>query len=361
MSENISVNTQPPKIEDDILELFEGELQQAALKFAAYLNANQLTPKNTGLRCWKIPYEDCHLCMIQLEPDNWKFTFFFGDYDGEYGNGFVTTVQEHVKICTCCNDGCSGGKAATIFGKEYKDICSQLAIQFKNPDSNSLEHIKTLIECSKITAPHSASWHSRDRSPKDPDAMREKNSERLAHLQPLIDSFENTLPREKPVDIDLAAMIKLNTIDLRYENGMMVMKAEGDKNGMLTSETFAAPLRIEMRAKTDGNSIRMRYRHSEVILNWECNPDEIQVDDMDNGSEYGRRFNGRIPVGEFLDIEWLIGSEITAVKVNGELRHAENDSFYIKKFMNREQPAPVRINPAFGSTVTVESLRVTEL
>ena len=149
-----------PKIENDILELFDGELQENALKFVAYLNANQLTPKQDGPGDWKIPYKEFHLCMIQIESNKWTFTFFFGDYSGEFDEGFITTVQGHVNICESCHDGCTGGIDKTIFGKEYINTCSQLTIQFENPNEKTLEYIKTLIECSKEIAPHSESWHA---------------------------------------------------------------------------------------------------------------------------------------------------------------------------------------------------------
>ena len=147
-------------MEDDILELFDGELKETALKFAAYLNVSQLTPKQDGPTDWKIPYKECHLCMIQLEPNSWRFTFFFGDYSGEFDKIFITAVQNHIKFCNRCNDGCIFGKDAAIFGKEYQNVCSQLTIQFENPNTKILEHIKVLIEYSKKNAPHNVSWHA---------------------------------------------------------------------------------------------------------------------------------------------------------------------------------------------------------
>jgi len=147
-------------MEDDILELFDGELKETALKFAAYLNVSQLTPKQDGPTDWKIPYKECHLCMIQLEPNSWRFTFFFGDYSGEFDQDFIAAVQENVQTCKRCHDGCIFGKDTTIFGKGYINACSQLTIQFDNPNDETLEHIKKMIEYSKKATPHSESWHA---------------------------------------------------------------------------------------------------------------------------------------------------------------------------------------------------------
>ena len=148
-----------PLMEDVILEIFDGELKETALEFAACLHANGLTPKVwrpewvQNNYCWRIPYEERYLCKIQLEPNKWTFTFFFGDYSGEFDEGFITAVQENVKICTSCHDSCTSGMDTMIFGKEYKNACSQLTIEFANPDSNTVEHIKSLIEYSKKIEP----------------------------------------------------------------------------------------------------------------------------------------------------------------------------------------------------------------
>ena len=148
------------KIEDDILELFDGGLKETALKFAAYLNENQLTPKQDGPADWKIPYEQYHLCMIQPELNKWTFTFFFGDYSGEFDEDFITTVQEHIQICASCHDGCTGGIDTTVFGKDIKNVCSQHPIQFNNPTEGDLKHIKNMLEFSKTYVADSVSYHA---------------------------------------------------------------------------------------------------------------------------------------------------------------------------------------------------------
>lgn len=148
------------KIENEINELFDSDLKETALDFITYLNENQLTPKSWCPKCWKIPCKDYYICMIQLERNKWIFTFFFNDYSGEFDERFIKTVQEHVKICTLCNDGCTSGIDTTIFGKEYLNVCSQLTIQFENPNSNTLEYIKALIKYGKKIVPQSKSWHA---------------------------------------------------------------------------------------------------------------------------------------------------------------------------------------------------------
>ena len=147
-------------IRDDILELLDAASQGPALNFAAFLTANQLTPKQDGPTDWKIPCEDCNLCMIQMEPNQWRFTFFYGDYSGDFDEGLISAVRDNVQTCQACHDPCTGGINTEIFGGQFANVCSQLTIQFTNPSEEELEYIKELIEYSKKIAPGSLSWHA---------------------------------------------------------------------------------------------------------------------------------------------------------------------------------------------------------
>jgi hypothetical protein len=61
MSEQKNYN----KTEDAIIELLDGELQENALKFAAYLNENQLTPNMSALGY--IPFNGHNLGWMKVE------------------------------------------------------------------------------------------------------------------------------------------------------------------------------------------------------------------------------------------------------------------------------------------------------
>jgi len=186
--------------------------------------------------------------------------------------------------------------------------------------------------------------------------------EKLAHFQPQIDALENAASRGKAVDIDLTAMIKQGDIDLRYENGLMIMNASSNTNSMLTPQNFTMPLKIEMRAKTEIDNIRIDYHKGCIIFDVFCNYGELDVGDFVSGERCQYDGDGRIPPDEFVNIECMIGNDILFVKVNGELRHAGNHYEYIQKIKeNSLLPAPVRITPSWDSTLTVQSLRVTEM
>jgi len=90
------------------------------------------------------------------------------------------------------------------------------------------------------------------------------------------------------------------------------------------------------------------------------------------GGEFEYHENrGEVSYDEFVDIEWFIGKEVMAVKVNGEIRHTEIDGGYIKQFeetpdltISSEINIATGIDSYYGNidkTLMVESLRVTEL
>ena len=150
------------KIEDAITELLDGELQENALKFAAYLDESQLTP---NMDAWgKIPFNGYNLGWMRVEgKNNWLFEIFdylhFGDFSDE-DEDFTKSVHDHVGICDApCHDECWRAKDVKIFGKEFKSVCSQHSRAFVNPDGKTIEHIKKLIEYSKKTTPYSQQYH----------------------------------------------------------------------------------------------------------------------------------------------------------------------------------------------------------
>ncbi|MDR0286186.1 MAG: hypothetical protein LBI03_00520 [Clostridiales bacterium] len=148
------------KREDYIIEHLDGELKETALKFADYLNENQITLKPDGSPDGKIPYKEYYLCEIRIEPNKLEFHFWFGDYSGEFDEGFTSAVQKHIRFCRACHSPCTGGMDTIIFGKEFENVCSQHTVVFENPDEKELQYIKTLIEYAKKIVPDSVSYHA---------------------------------------------------------------------------------------------------------------------------------------------------------------------------------------------------------
>ena len=70
-----------------------------------------------------------------------------------------------------------------------------------------------------------------------------------------------------------------------------------------------------------------------------------------------------IPVGEFIDIEWILGENIMAIIINGELRVLGNEYGYIKTIKEKPEScsSPIKITSARSATITVEKLCVSEI
>jgi hypothetical protein len=149
------------QLEEEILEFLDGDLKEAALGFVAYLRANQMTPQQWfGPGYWRIPHETHYLCSIFTSKDKWRVMFFSGDYEGEFEEGFVETVQGSVTPCvSCTGDDCPQGTEMTVFGRAFANTCFQFPVQFVNPTGDTLGYIKELLEYWKGAAPHSDSWH----------------------------------------------------------------------------------------------------------------------------------------------------------------------------------------------------------
>ena len=155
------------------------------------------------------------------------------------------------------------------------------------------------------------------------------------------------------------------TQKIKYtDSGELEIKADGDIECVQTRESYSLPLRIDMTAKTDSTNIRLFYHLGEIVLNWEECPDELQVNDILLGIEYEYDGKGSIPIDEYVDISWVIGKRYMDIFVNGGLRHHEISYPYmnlLKNVPNRKVSAPVRIAAAWGSTITIKSLQITEL
>jgi len=153
------------KIEDDIQELFEGALRINSLDFISCLHENQLTPRNCGEKYWKVPFNGYNICGIWLKPNEIYISFFLSylqeEYNGECSDEFNASIHKHVGFCSVCHDGCTGPFNVPIFGKEFKNVCSQHTVDFVNPDANTFKHIKALVEYCKKIEPNNISYHVR--------------------------------------------------------------------------------------------------------------------------------------------------------------------------------------------------------
>ena len=142
-----------PKPEEMILELLDGEVKETALEFVAYLRANKLTPRYSSVNSWNVSYKGKMLCYIKIidrtEKSTWNIAFRLEEFNREFSKRFKKAIQENLKPCTACLKACPKGVNLTAFKKEIKNVCRGWPIQFENPNANTLEHVKELMEYRK--------------------------------------------------------------------------------------------------------------------------------------------------------------------------------------------------------------------
>lgn len=142
------------KIEDAFNDILSGDTLKAALDFAAFLEANDMT---AGGSHGDISYKDNCVCYMHLDggaqkPSPWTI-WTEGDYSGEReGIPMDEHMKEiawaHVNFCADCGGGCSPGKRKVIFGKEFDNVCSA-DMAFYMPDAEALKCVKKLLEMRK--------------------------------------------------------------------------------------------------------------------------------------------------------------------------------------------------------------------
>lgn len=119
---------------------------------------------------------------------------------------------------------------------------------------------------------------------------------------------------------------------------------------LTTPQSYRPPVEITVVAKTDSTNLRLAYAADQIIFNWELNKNQLRVD---GGPANGlhKAGAGRIPVGQYVTVRWVVTTTHQAIYVDGKLRF-EHDGDYSQ--INR----PVTVFPAAGSTVTVKSIKV---
>jgi len=208
--------------------------------------------------------------------------------------------------------------------------------------------------------------------------IERKLNEAMAELK----KVEAAKPRGNPVEIDLKSMIPDEAavkegLQVHYtDDGKMVAHAPTSGNGLVgTPQSFTAPIKIEMRAKTDSTNLRIYYGRSKtnywgawVHLNGAGNDgyfyddENLWINDLAVENEHYHENATRVPIDEFIDVEWILGETIMALKINGEIRVASCEYEYIEAFKHGfSVTSPVYPAPGRGSTITVEKLRITEL
>ena len=148
----------------------------------------------------------------------------------------------------------------------------------------------------------------------------------------------------------------------KTEEGLQI-RCEGNTLSMRTPLKYELPIRIDLTAKTNDTNIKLYYGLSEIIFNWECNQDELLVQDL-TGSRYSYPKKGYVSIDEYVDITWIIHTSYMKILLNNkEILHNENFPyiFALKNDLDKKTAEYVRVGSAMGSTITVKSLKITNI
>jgi hypothetical protein len=93
-----------------------------------------------------------------------------------------------------------------------------------------------------------------------------------------------------------------------------------------TPQTFKPPVAFRLVARTDSTNIRIKYAATQIIFDWEVNPDQLRVD---GGPANGRHKNGAgyIKPGDWATIDLLVLPDSLSITVNGQERYRTSADF----------------------------------
>ena len=142
---------------DTARDVLKGDAQKNALDFGTFLDLSGMPPQKAGETLWQANHKDKCVCYIHIDgaaemPGPWTVWPDGGYADVPEGFAMGEPTKElaraRVNICDSCGAACSPGKPATIFGREFENVCN-FVMAFNNPDSTALECLKKLTEARK--------------------------------------------------------------------------------------------------------------------------------------------------------------------------------------------------------------------
>ncbi len=137
-------------------------------------------------------------------------------------------------------------------------------------------------------------------------------------------------------------------------NCVVLTSPHRDLTFIQSSAKFRPPFALKVKARTDSTNIRMYYGAGMLIFNWEAAQQELRVHDPKTGAALGIKEKGYVSPSKWHDITWEIRATRQRVLVDDELRYeAEGDYADLE--------GTVAIGPAWGSTVSVDTLFVEPL
>jgi hypothetical protein len=148
-----------PKIEEVINEYIKDEnAKKIMLDFIAWLRKNKMSPSWNATNSWKVSRNKQKVFILGVDKNVITINRFWLNFTDEYqayiiNNNLQNIVWNNFTVCSPCN-GCppssdSTGISMNICGKEIKNICRGAIMKFVNPDYETIEGIKKLLEYNK--------------------------------------------------------------------------------------------------------------------------------------------------------------------------------------------------------------------
>jgi len=155
-----------PRIEEFVAESdFDDEIKKTLLDFASYLRANKMPPQWAAINSWKFLYKRERIGYIRLINGSWFFDYRIPKKEKAYelyspdlpadekfeeyaaSENLKEYILDNIKYCTTCiSIGHCSPENLNIFGKDFKKICWNGNLSFKNPTAAELERLKKLYD-----------------------------------------------------------------------------------------------------------------------------------------------------------------------------------------------------------------------
>lgn len=144
-----------PKIDDVISDLLDNERKNAALDFLAFLKSHKMTPQWVSLNAWSVKYKGKPVCSIKfydlrlyMDKGTWRICHS-GEYDNDlsFDNNIKDIIYNNVYFCRdCAGTSASHSVQSRILSRKFTNVCPYFKIQFENPDGDTLDCAKRLVE-----------------------------------------------------------------------------------------------------------------------------------------------------------------------------------------------------------------------
>jgi hypothetical protein len=170
---------------------------------------------------------------------------------------------------------------------------------------------------------------------------------------PALATSEDAAKKAVPAG-EFPQFVRVFGCELIKQDKEIVLKAPNDRAAIVTVKEHKPPFALRIKAKTDSKNLRLYYNLGILIFNWEGNEDELRIHDPATSEQTGIADQGKIEPNTYQDISWEIYPDGMRVLVDGKERARK-----LGDYENLE--ASLGIGPAFGSVITLESVRVEAL